>query len=273
MVNASHSCSAVGPHTSHRCGLTCLGPLTFHSQAVGSKVCLREGGRLAEKTAHTFKNGLVFSSRSVKVNERIRLRVERNVLNWHGALRVGFTTVSPAARAWPLPCMAVPNLTSSPGHWAAPVHESFCQAGSELEFWVSRGGTVYLTVNNSRPHMLLEGVNLGEPLWAMIDIYGQTCSVYLLGSKKKELFYTRRSCPAPKHLSSVNFNKLNSFIPDLSNDSFCSLDTAPADEVCVACMGEEATVILPCGHQCLCNYCAFTVMQQFGTCPLCRHNI
>lgn len=166
---------------SHRCGSTCLGPLTFHCRAVGNKIRLSEAGRLAEKMMNTFKNGLVFSSRPVRVKEKIRLRVEKEFCIWHGALRVGFTTVPPSARSLPLPCMAIPNLTDSPGHWAAPVQESYCQVGSELEFWVSDGGTVYVTSNNCMKHKLLKGVNLSQPLWAMIDIYGQTGSVYLLG--------------------------------------------------------------------------------------------
>lgn len=172
---------AVESERSHRCGLSCLGPLTFHHQAVGDKVSLSQGCRLAERTADTFRHGLVFSSRQVKVQERIRLRVEKDTPKWHGALRVGFTNVPPLDRSLPLPGMAIPNLTKISGHWAAPVHESYCRAGSELEFWVSSGGNLYVTSNNTRKHKLLTGVDLSKPLWAMIDIYGQTCSIFLLG--------------------------------------------------------------------------------------------
>lgn len=161
--------------------MTCLGPLTFHCNTMGAQVSLSEGGRLAQRTVHTFKNGLVFSSRPVKVRERIRLRVEKDAFIWHGALRVGFTTVSPANRRLPLPSMAVPNLTDRPGHWAGPVHESYCQEGSELEFWVSTGGTVYVRSNDGTRSKVQTGVDLSRQLWAMIDIYGQTCSVLLLG--------------------------------------------------------------------------------------------
>lgn len=142
---------------------------------------LSQGCRLAERTGKTFRNGLVFISRPVKVQERILLRVEKDLMNCQGALRVGFTNVPPSARSQPLPDMAIPNLTDISGHWAAPVHESYCQAGSELEFWVSNGGSLYITSNNIRQHKLLTGVDLSKPLWAMIDIYGQTCSIFLLG--------------------------------------------------------------------------------------------
>ncbi|KAM9360635.1 E3 ubiquitin-protein ligase NEURL3 [Symphorus nematophorus] len=253
---------------SHRCSMSCLSPLSFHCQAVGDKVRLSEGCRLAERTGDTFKNGLVFSSRPVKIQERIRLRVEKDLFNWHGALRVGFTNVPPEDRRLPLPIMAIPNLTKTPGHWAAPVHESLCQAGSELEFWVTDGGNIYVTCNNSRLHKLLEGVDLRKPLWAMIDIYGQTCSIFLLGSEKKEFFYTRRSCPAPEHLTSPAVENCSTLIPD--GDSGAG-DNSVLD--CVVCMVKQARVTLPCGHRYLCRRCASRVIQQFGSCPLCRHQI
>uniref|UniRef100_A0A3Q4I426 NHR domain-containing protein n=1 Tax=Neolamprologus brichardi TaxID=32507 RepID=A0A3Q4I426_NEOBR len=198
---------------SHRCSLLCLGRLNFHRQAVGEKVRLSHGGRLAEKTENTFKNGLVFSSRPVRVQERIRLRVQRDSTNWHGALRVGFTTMPPSARSLPLPCLAIPNLTNKPGHWAVPVNESYCQAGSVLEFWVSHGGSIYIAVNN-RQHKLLTGVDLSQPLWAMIDIYGKTRSILLLGSKKTKLLCTRRSCPAPEPLISPDAYSHFGSVPD-----------------------------------------------------------
>ncbi|KAF0033439.1 E3 ubiquitin-protein ligase NEURL3 [Scophthalmus maximus] len=272
--------SGVSSEMSHKCGRLCLGPLTFHSEAVGDRVSLSHGCRLAERTGDTFKNGLLFSSRPVKPQEKIRLRVERESFLWHGALRVGFTNVPPSARARPLPCMAIPNLSDSPGHWAAPVHESYCQAGSELEFWVSCGGTIYVTSNNSRQQKLLTGVDLSLPLWVMIDIYGQTCSIFLLGSEKKGKITTSRSCPAPEHLPSPHIVNLKNAISGVSSpcgnsdEYICCPDMeVAAGESCVVCMGSKATITLPCGHRCLCARCHPKVCQQFGTCPLCRHVI
>uniref|UniRef100_A0A3P9BZX3 RING-type domain-containing protein n=1 Tax=Maylandia zebra TaxID=106582 RepID=A0A3P9BZX3_9CICH len=202
---------------SHRCSSRCLGPLTFHNQAVGEKVRLSHGGRLAEKTENTFKNGLVFSNRPVKIQEKIHLRV----------------------RSLPLPCMAIPNLTDKPGHWAVPVNESYCQAGSELKFWVSHGGSIYVAVSNRR-YKWLTGVDLSQPLWAMIDVYGQTRSILLLGK---------------------------------FNYSYICLTAGFSYITCVVCMVKEARITLPCGHRCLCKHCNSRVFQEFGTCPLCRHKI
>ncbi|KAF7660127.1 hypothetical protein LDENG_00288070 [Lucifuga dentata] len=269
---------------SHKCRLSCLGPLSFHLQTVGDMVHLSHRGQLANRTEHTFKNGLVFSSRPLEVQERLHLRVEKNVPNWHGALRVGFTNVPPTARALPLPSMAVPDLTNTPGHWAAPVHESYCQAGSELEFWFSCGGNMYLTSDNCRQQKLLAGLDLSKPLWAMIDLYGQTSSVFLLGSMKKKLFYSRRSCPAVQHISSpnddnyYNMNRISNVLSEDSDECLPFLTPEiPTDAnlimECVVCLGNKAKITLQCGHQCLCGHCATRIIQEFGTCPLCRQMI
>nr|XP_057927054.1 E3 ubiquitin-protein ligase NEURL3 [Doryrhamphus excisus] len=263
--------TVVKPERSHKCSFLCLGRLTFHEQALGDMVHLSQGCRHAKRSNSTFKNGLVFSSRPVRVQERIRLWVAEDVANWHGAMRLGFTNVPPEDRSQPLPCMAVPILTDTPGHWAAPVHETYCQAGSELEFWVSHSGRVYFSNHSGRRHELLRGVDLSRPLWAMIDIYGQTCAIVLLGSKKKARFYTKRSC---KSLTS----------PMSDTDSLISDDSIPClnlevttdggeQMTCVVCMSQEVNVSLHCGHRCLCRTCAGRVFKQFGTCPLCRKSM
>ncbi|XP_051279328.1 E3 ubiquitin-protein ligase NEURL3-like isoform X2 [Dicentrarchus labrax] len=269
---------SVDSERTHRCGLSCLGPLTFHGQAVGVQVCLSHGRRLAERRESTFKNGLVFSSRPVKIQERIRLRVQKDLSNWHGALRLGFTNIPPSERSQPLPTMAIPNLTDTPGHWAAPVPESYCRAGSELEFWVSEGGNIYIANESLGWRKIFTGVDLSKPLWAMVDIYGQTCSVLLLGSEIRGQLQTRRSCPAPDDLLSTNVDNHYSWISDgYSDDSMSCLDVDPADEdsvkVCVVCMGRKARNTLPCGHRCLCIHCISRVILEFGSCPLCRHKI
>ncbi|KAL0979419.1 hypothetical protein UPYG_G00184830 [Umbra pygmaea] len=269
----------------HICGPFCLGPLTFHQEAVGALVSLSQGARRADRTGGSFRYGLVFSSRPVRVCERVILQVEQCDLSWHGAMRVGFTSVPPNGRE--LPSLAIPELTDTPGHWAAPVPEMPCLEGSKLQFWVSRSGTIYFKANG-RQHKLLEGVDLSRRLWAMVDVYGQTCSVVLLGSKKKTLFGTRTSCPAPQRRTScatcqrktsanaitlVNVkhycddSQRRHVVPSLANKLTSDYENK---EDCAVCLSQEACIRLRCGHQCLCEQCATRVIQEFGTCPLCR---
>uniref|UniRef100_A0A3Q2QYA0 E3 ubiquitin-protein ligase NEURL3-like n=1 Tax=Fundulus heteroclitus TaxID=8078 RepID=A0A3Q2QYA0_FUNHE len=266
----------LAPKMQHSCGRRCLGPLTFHPQAVGDMIRLSEGLRCAERTEETFRGGVVFSNRPVSINERVRVLVQKKVAHWKGALRVGFTNVPPSARTLPLPCMAMPNLTNTQGHWACPVPESCCQEGSVLEFWVSPRGRLWVKFHNNRKRTLPIKVDLSLPLWAMIDVYGQTCSIFLLGSEKKGTLFNKASCPAPE----PPISRPCSISPDYtelsenSDDSLSDLSMEfPPGDGCVVCMVREAEYTLPCGHRCLCVRCTNRVLVQFGTCPLCREEI
>ncbi|KAM4577427.1 E3 ubiquitin-protein ligase NEURL3 [Odontesthes bonariensis] len=278
VMKKSFKNSVSGSEMPHNCSPCCLGPLSFHSKAVGDKIHLSQGCRRAQRAKNTFQNGLVFSNRPVKLKERIKLRIQEDVHNWHGAIRVGFTNVPPSERSLPLPSLAIPELTCRAGHWAAPVHESICPAGSKLQFWVSAGGNIYIAVNKKR-EMLLSGVDLRQPLWAMVDLYGQTCGILLLGSEKKGGLFTRRSCPAPEFLPDRDVNQHHCSKPAVSRLGYncisCLNTEIPAvtDQSCVVCMVSEARITLPCGHICLCCHCYSRVLQQFGTCPLCRQRI
>jgi len=45
------------------------------------------------------------------------------------------------------------------------------------------------------------------------------------------------------------------------------------EETCIVCTGEPATVLLDCGHECLCNACATRWVDQTGQCPTCKQSI
>nr|XP_023656846.1 E3 ubiquitin-protein ligase NEURL3-like isoform X1 [Paramormyrops kingsleyae] len=272
--------------SSHCCSGRCLGPLSFYTGATGARVTLSLDARRAERVGNTFRDGLVFSSRPVRVQERVRLRVERSAPQWHGALRLGFTAVRPTYRT--LPSFAIPHLTDTPGYWAGIVPEVCSHPGSELQFWVTPHGELKLKVLGTEK-ILLKGVDVRQPLWAMIDVYGQTSAVLLLGSKKKNLFSVQTSCPVPVPPPISSRDRMTS---DINGNIFPSYTTLnleslwpPTDpwypisdnghitggsENCVVCLCQKSTVILRCGHQCLCLQCADRVFAIFRECPLCR---
>uniref|UniRef100_A0A8C7F7R1 NHR domain-containing protein n=1 Tax=Oncorhynchus kisutch TaxID=8019 RepID=A0A8C7F7R1_ONCKI len=220
----------------HICGPHCLGPLTFHKDVMGALVSLSQGARQADRTGVTFRHGLVFSSRPVRPQERVRLRVELCKLTWLGAMRVGFTNVLPIARA--LPSLAIPDLTDLPGHWAAPVPETCCLPGSELEFWVSHGGRMYFRNANRQGHRY----TCLRPMW--------TPRSWLVDSKT----FLSKQCRDGRCVSHL------------------IADCESVEDYAV-CMSQKACISLQCGHQCLCLQCAISVIQEFGNCPLCRQNI
>ncbi|GLD73939.1 E3 ubiquitin-protein ligase NEURL3 [Lates japonicus] len=63
----------------------------------------------------------------------------------------------------PLPPIAIPNLTDTPGHWAAPV-QILLREGSELEFWVHLVTPYMSHATTTAAFKLLTGVDLREPL-------------------------------------------------------------------------------------------------------------
>ncbi|KAJ8378056.1 hypothetical protein AAFF_G00248510 [Aldrovandia affinis] len=202
--------------------------------------------------------------------ERVRLRVSCSVPCWHGALRLGLTSVPPVHG--PQAELAIPNLTAAPGYWAAPVPEEHALPGSELQFWVTPQGWLVYKGRDGQKYRLLAGLDLSKPLWAMIDVYGQTCAVALLGSEKKCLFG-----------EGSWMSQKSNFCPPSPGPFEDEQDQCPSsiawtehfDPVkdCAVCMSRAACVTLCCGHQCLCVSCAHRVNADFGTCPLCRQRI
>nr|XP_055023090.1 E3 ubiquitin-protein ligase NEURL1-like [Misgurnus anguillicaudatus] len=189
------------PDSVYRCVChkrTSLGPLLFHSNVNGRLITLSDGGRRATRNESSFRHGLVFSARPVKIQEKLRLRVESCTGNWHGSLRVGFANVLPEETT--LPPLAVPDLTDSSSLYAAALlPEDKCYPGSEMEFWIDSSARICTQSSDDTTSSKQTALNIHGPIWAMIDIYGQTTAVVLLGSKKKGLIFTYRSCPALKH--------------------------------------------------------------------------
>lgn len=156
--------------------------LSFHGDATGAQVHLDD----LRSTAHrrsTFHDGIVFSQRPVWPGERVALRVLRQETGWCGGLRVGFTRLDPAhVAASCLPPFVCPDLEEQSPTWAALLPEGFVRAGNVVCFWVNRRGWLYAKVNAGRPLVLRKDVLVqGAPLWAVMDVYGTTKAIELLG--------------------------------------------------------------------------------------------
>ncbi|KAL2084242.1 hypothetical protein ACEWY4_019760 [Coilia grayii] len=268
---------------SHTCGIACLGPLTFHPGAVGKKITLSHGGCRASRDLETFQNGLVFSSRPIRLKEKVHFRVERTLLAWHGAVRIGFTNVCPTTG--PLPSLAVPDLTNKPGYAAFAVPHKDCTPGTTVTFWMSSDGRLCYKTSTRTHGWVQTDLDLTQPLWAIFDVYGQSTTVLLLGSETGHLF-RRTSCPLPRSTFECGYEETP---PELQrrlemaqkNIEQCLEDQgnnpcrpgSSAEDLCSVCLQEEARLALRCGHRCLCLPCANRVFAEFGTCPLCRQSI
>ncbi|XP_043102292.1 E3 ubiquitin-protein ligase NEURL3 [Puntigrus tetrazona] len=252
-----------------------LKAISFHSDVKGRLITLSDGGRRVSRDGSSFCHGLTFSGRPVNTEEKLRLRVERCDGGWHGALRLGFAHVSPEQTT--LPALAIPDLTDSPLYAAVVVPEHICRPGSEIEFMLKKDGCLRIRSSDGRTHTEPTGLNPEWPVWAMIDVYGQTTAVEMLGSKMKRWMFTSRSCPALTHAEDKETQgrrRQPSMLPqrNLRKRHHDNTDAeAPGCEECVVCYSSAANCCLSCGHKCVCTPCAMRVHMKFGTCPLCRH--
>eukprot|EP00074_Homo_sapiens_P078266 XP_011538637.1 E3 ubiquitin-protein ligase NEURL1 isoform X7 [Homo sapiens] len=182
------------PVTSHRChhkqkhcpavlpsgGLPAT-PLLFHPHTKGSQI-LMDLSHKAVKRQASFCNAITFSNRPVLIYEQVRLKITKKQCCWSGALRLGFTSKDPS-RIHPdsLPKYACPDLVSQSGFWAKALPEEFANEGNIIAFWVDKKGRVFHRINDSAVMLFFSGVRTADPLWALVDVYGLTRGVQLLG--------------------------------------------------------------------------------------------
>lgn len=82
-------------------------PLRFH-HVHGRYVSINQHGTIARRTTG-FSNGIVFSNRPIKVNEKVYVKVVDLFKNWDGVLRFGFTKYNPTSFTNGLPEYVIPG--------------------------------------------------------------------------------------------------------------------------------------------------------------------
>jgi len=150
--------------------------MQFHQICSGSSIRIEAGGRRAVREADSFCNGVVFTRFPLVVGAIYCLEVGSGG-EWSGSLRLGVTTHSPDLSFSPPPRYACPDLIAREGYWARPVRESVATHGSRLAFSLVPGGQLRLFVNNHHVGRHLTGLPTDQPLWGLVDVYGNTTSV------------------------------------------------------------------------------------------------
>lgn len=180
------------PNSSHerRSVLTITEPPRFHFQAKGKNIRLDAHSRKATRR-NSFCNGITFTNRPIHLYEKVRLKLVSVHHGWSGALRFGFTTHDPSQMsADDIPKYACPDLVTRPGFWAKALPERFALRDNVLAFWVDRHGRVFYSINDEEPILFHCGVKVSGPLWALIDVYGITHEVQILG---RRIFFNKYS--------------------------------------------------------------------------------
>ncbi|XP_059044932.1 protein neuralized [Achroia grisella] len=152
-----------------------LPPLGFHS-VHGENIRVSRDGSIARRV-ESFCKGVAFSARPVRVNEKVCIRFVGISNSWSGVIRFGFTTHDPATLAHALPKYACPDLTNKPGNWAKALGERFCEKDNILYYYVNSAGDVHFGINGEDKGLFFSGVDTRNPLWALVDVYGNCMAV------------------------------------------------------------------------------------------------
>ncbi|XP_025779598.1 E3 ubiquitin-protein ligase NEURL1B [Puma concolor] len=266
----------------------------FHAQAKGKNVRLDGHSRRATRR-NSFCNGVTFTQRPIRLYEQVRLRLVAVRPGWSGALRFGFTAHDPSLMsAQDIPKYACPDLVTRPGYWAKALPENLALRDTVLAYWADRHGRVFYSVNDGEPVLFHCGVAVGGPLWALIDVYGITDEVQLLGTLQSSPSTTSPSGSLSGSQDDSDSDMAFS-VNQSSSASESSLVTAPSSPLsppvspvfsppepagskngeCTVCFdGEVDTVIYTCGHMCLCHSCGLRLKRQArACCPICRRPI
>ncbi|XP_054854081.1 E3 ubiquitin-protein ligase NEURL3 [Eublepharis macularius] len=238
-------------------------PLVFHPDTKGSQIILDASQYIATRAA-TFCDGIVFSNRPIKVNEKVTLEILKEDSKWFGGLRLGFTSEHPSLMdSRDLPPFACPNLVRQGKCWAAVLPDEYGSEGTIVSFWVDGKGRVFFSIEQeSGYYLLLEGVPVKKPLWAVIDIYGRTKAIQLLDPSRPKT-HSYEPCQLLLNASEQNESACRNLYKENS-----------IGKECVVCLYRKAnTIMLPCCHTNFCFSCSTRILYSSSDCPLCRQKV
>ncbi|XP_062563152.1 protein neuralized-like isoform X1 [Armigeres subalbatus] len=158
-----------------------LPPLQFHN-VHGDNIRISRDGTVARRY-ESFCKGIAFSARPVRVNERVCVKFIDISNNWSGVIRFGFTCNDPATLRGNLPKYACPDLTNKPGFWAKALNERYCYRNNVLFYYVTPSGDVHFGINGEEKGVFITDVDSRGPLWAVIDVYGNSTAIEFLDSR------------------------------------------------------------------------------------------
>lgn len=170
------------PRSASSCpGPNNLPPLKFH-YVHGDNIRISRDASVARRY-ESFCKGITFSARPVRVNERVCVKFLDISNNWSGVIRFGFTCNDPATLRGNLPKYACPDLTNKPGFWAKALNEVYCYRNNVLFYYVTPSGDVHFGINGEEKGVFITDVDSRGPLWAVIDVYGNSTAIEFLDSR------------------------------------------------------------------------------------------
>ena len=98
-------------------------------------------------------------------------------------MRLGFSSQDPAT-IQTLPKYACPDLTGKPGFWAKALAEKYAESNSLIHYYFTSNGDVHYGINGVDKGIFFSGVDSRQPLWMMIDLYGNCTAIELVDMRR-----------------------------------------------------------------------------------------
>ncbi|NXA05443.1 NEUL1 ligase, partial [Sapayoa aenigma] len=241
---------------------------------------------------------LVFTSRPLRINETIFVKINKSNAVRTGTLSYGVTSCDPSTlRPSDLPYNPE-SLVDRKEFWAICRVVVPLQSGDILGFMVNSDGELHLSHNGAGIGMQV-CADCSQPLWMFFVLHGAIMQIRLLGSTilAERLGLSTPSSPTSTPssptvlcsgvsgplLSTCGSGPLCSSISGTAPNSPSSLPESPISPSVSGPWGDECTicyenmvdtVIYSCGHMCLCYSCGLKLKKMANACcPICRRAI
>ena len=80
-------------------------------------------------------------------------------------------------------------MTSRPGFWAKAFHDYLVKQDSILFYYVNQAGDVHFGINGEEMGTFFKDVDTRGPLWAVLDIYGNTTAIEFVGKENSKYLH------------------------------------------------------------------------------------
>ncbi|RZC32938.1 Neuralized and/or zf-C3HC4 3 domain containing protein [Asbolus verrucosus] len=228
----------------------CFFQLHFHD-VHGANISVSANGLVAQHLPGYGKS-LVFSSRPIKINERIAIKFLKLSERQSNTICFGFTSKDPNSLSDDSQSSYLDLFKSD--YWIWPLFKNMCIEDTVLFYYVSRNGEVHFGIDDREIDSFYKKVDTEGPLWAILDIDGDSTTVQLVSPPENDE-------PEPE---------TGEFSDDVDDD------IGEDGELCtVCCLKVINAVLYKCGHMAMCYDCAVKQKQSVGNgqCPFCRADI
>ncbi len=83
-----------------------------------------------------------------------------------------------------LPKYACPDLTGKPGYWAKALAERYAESNALIHYYFTPNGDVHFGVNGRDKGIFFSGVDTRQPLWCLVDLYGNCTAIELVDMRR-----------------------------------------------------------------------------------------